>query len=181
MQGNNIDTFAVVLFEQSKRFFEKASEGSDNIAQLAYLHASLMLGFCSLEAQINAIAEEFSKSPGLSIHEISVLMEKEVRLENGRFISYGLRMIRLDERILFIYEKFSGAPLDRTGSWWSELKTAMDLRNQLTHPKDNISITAAKVERALTAIIDTIDGLYRGVYKTGFPAAGRGLQSRFDF
>src|SRR4030042_1496324 len=55
---NEIDIFASELFEEAKRFLEKAREDENKEGQKAYLHAALLLGMSSLEAHINAISEE---------------------------------------------------------------------------------------------------------------------------
>jgi hypothetical protein len=36
-------------------------------------------------------------------------------------------MSRLDERIEFIYLKFSGKEIDRSSSWWSQFKAATEV------------------------------------------------------
>lgn len=176
-----IDDFARGLLEEAKRYLEKASESEEEAAVNAHLHAALMLAFCSLEAHINAIADEFSARPDFSAHEKGVILEKEVRLENGEFVlSNTLKMARLEDRIQFLHFKFS-APLDRSKPRWSQLIEALALRNKLTHPKGALDITEAAISRAIQAIIDTIDGLYRAIYGKAFPAANRGLQSKLTF
>src|SRR5712671_3191574 len=102
----DIDDFATSLLEEAKRFFEKAVEAVDDIGRNANIHASLMLGFCSLEAHVNAIAEEFCNRPELSPHDKGLLLEREVRLENGEFTLGKFRMYRLEDRILFLYRQF---------------------------------------------------------------------------
>jgi hypothetical protein len=178
----DIDAFAASLLEESKRFLEKASEYSDGPGREAHLHASLMLAFCSLDAHINAVAEEMVVRPDLTPHDRGVLLEKEVRLESGQFQVLGrLHMYPSDERIAFLHFKFAGKPIDRTSSWWSQLSEAIVLRNRLTHPKGATQIALNDVKRALEAIIGAIDALYSGIYKTRFPAVNRGLQSRLEF
>lgn len=75
----------------------------------------------------------------------------------------------------------SGKPADRTAAWWSELGEAIDLRNRLTHPKKVPTIKVKDVERAIQAVIDTMDAVYRAIYKEKFPPAARGLQSVLTF
>ena len=104
-----------------------------------------------------------------------------MRLENGEFVLRGLRMYRLDERLTFLHRRFSAAPIDKETAWWSELSTAILLRNKLSHPKEPQDITRVNVHRALEAIIDTIDALYQAVYRRKFPAASRQLQSKMEF
>lgn len=178
----DIDTFASSLLEEAKRFLEKAPTEGDPAGQVAYLHAALNLAFCSLEAHINAVAEELASHKEFSsAHDQGVLLEKEVRLEDGEFKLKALRIYRLDERILFLHKRVTGKSLDKAVTWWSELAVAMKLRNKLTHPKEAPQITVDSVKRAMQAVIDTIDAVYRGIYGSGLPAAGLGLHSKMTF
>lgn len=178
----DIDEFANSLLEESKRFLELASECEDPAGQAAYRHGSLMLGFCALEAHVNAIATDFVGRSDLSAHESALLTERRVRLQDGEFvISDSLEMIRLEDRIQFLHRKFSGTPIDRSSIWWSELHSAMKLRNSLTHPKDATTASQGDANRAIQAIIDTIDALFLAIYKKPLPVASRGLQSKLSF
>lgn len=177
-----IDLFANQLLEEAKRFLEKARERSDTTAEAANLHAALMLSFCALEAHINAIGEEFAGQSNLSAHERGILLERDVRLEDGEFrIKPSLKMAKLEDRIEFLHTKFSGKPVDRSSSWWGQLNTATNLRNQLTHAREIPAISEGAVRSACQAIIDTLDALYQAIYKRKFPPASRGLQSRLTF
>lgn len=179
---SEIDDFARGLLEESKRFLEKGKESDDPHGKRANLHAALMLAFCSLEAHVNSIAEEVSMRADTSIHDKSVLLEKTVRLEDGVFaLKDSLQMTRLEDRIQFIHRRFGGHPIDRTQVWWTHFLAAANLRNDLTHPKGVPAITEDGVSRAIQAIIDTLDAIYEAVYRTGFPAASRGLLSRLNF
>jgi len=177
----DFDDFASLLLEESKRFLEKATGAEDKTSQDAFLHASLLLAFCLLEAHINAISEEFAPRPEFSVHEKGLLLEKEVRLQDGAFVLSGLRMSRLEDRILFLYRHFSGKALDTTVSWWSQLNNAIAIRNRLTHPKAVQPITVQNVRDAITAIVASTDNLYRVIYKKGLPAANLALHSRLNF
>ena len=177
----DIDEFAMSLLEEAKRFLEKATDDVDATARTAYLHAALMLAFCSLEAHINAIGEEFATRPDLSLHVKSILLEQEVKLDDGEFKLGGLRMYRLEDRILFLHRQLSGKALDKTLPWWGQLKNAMDTRNKLTHPKDAHPVTIELARAAIQAVVSTIDSLYQAIYKKGFSAAKLGLQSRIAF
>ena len=178
----DFDSFATQLLEEAKRFLEKGQETSDPAAEVANLHAALMLSFCALEAHVNAVSDEFSGSNDLSVHERAMLLEKDVRLENGQFrLQAGLRMSRLEDRIDILHAKFSGSPVDRSSLWWSGLQEAMNLRNQLTHAKAVPAIKAVAVRSATLSIIDTLNALYLAIYKKKFPAAGQGLSSQLNF
>ncbi len=177
-----IDLFANQLLEESKRFLEKANETSDTISRTAHTHASLLLAFCALEAHINAIAEEFSIGQNLSAHERGILLEKEVKLQDGEFrLTGGLKITRLEERIEFLHAKFSGQPLDRSAPWWGAISSAIDLRNKLTHVKAVPAINLTQVRNPIQAVIDAIDALYSAIYKRKFPLASQGLQSSMTF
>jgi hypothetical protein len=133
----DIDRFASSLLEEAKRFLEKASTEGDPAGQVAYLHAALNLAFCSLEAHINAVAEELAAHKEFSSpHDQGVFLEKEVRLEDGEFKLKALRIYHLDDRILFLHKRVTGKLIDKAATWWSELAVAMKLRNKLTHPKE---------------------------------------------
>lgn len=180
---NSIDIFAKQLLEEAKRFLELAKSQAEDTGEQANLHASLMLGFCALEAHVNSISEEFvSTNTSLSIHDKAVLMEKAVVLKDGQFVLTNERKItRLEDRIQFQHRRLSGKSIDPTSTWWTSLKNAIDLRNQLTHPKDATPVSYDRVSKSLQAIIDSIDALYLAIYGIGLPAAHRGLQSSLTF
>ena len=102
-----IDTFAALLIEESKRFLEKYDANLDAASKSAFLHASLLLAFCGLEAHVNSIAEEFELRPDLTPHEISILTERDIRLDQGEFKLGGLKMYPISERFLFLFHRFS--------------------------------------------------------------------------
>jgi hypothetical protein len=177
---SEIDEFASSLLEESKRFLEKAQATSDDDAERAFLHASLMLAFCSLEAHVNAVADEISERPGISVHDRGILLERDVSLEKGEFtLGKGRKISRLEERMLVLHRL--GLKPDPTGKWAGVLAGATVLRNKLTHPKMVPNITVAATVQALEAVIDAIDSLYRSVYNKEFPAANRRLQSKLTF
>jgi hypothetical protein len=177
----DFDEFASSLLEEAKRFLEKAPGDVDKTSRGAYLHALLLLAFCSLEAHINAIAAEFADRPEFSVHEKALLLEKEVRLQEGAFVSTGFRMYRLDERMFFLHRHFSGKAFDTTVGWWPQFRSAVDIRNRLTHPKGVQPVTVQDVRDALSAVIASIDNLYQVIYKKGLPAANLALHSRLNF
>ena len=179
----DIDSFANQLLEEAKRFLEKAGEASDDAAKAAYLHACLLLSFCALEAHVNAIADEFSRREDLSAHERGILLEREVRLEDGEFaVTTSLRMARLEDRIEFLHTRFSGKKIDKVSTdWRGQLSTAINLRNRLTHVRDVLAMKDADVTRALEAVISTLSALYQAIYKSKFHPAARGVASKLTF
>ncbi len=178
-----IDDFASSLLEESKRFLEKARDcDGGSIEQTAYLHAALMLGSCSLDAHVNSLATDFQNRPEMTVHDLGILLEREVRLEDGEFmLKKDLRISRLEDRIQFLHKRCSGKAVNKNEQWWSDLAAATSLRNQLTHPKQVPAISVDAVARAIQAIIDTLDVLYLAIHKSKFPAASDGLLSRLNF
>jgi hypothetical protein len=177
-----IDLFANQLLEEAKRFFEKGREAPDIVTKDANLHAALMLAFCAFEAHVNSIGVEFSSGIILSVHEKGMLLERDVRLEDGEFrLKENLKITKLEDRVQFLHAKFSGKPLDTTSAWWTKLVTALQLRNQLTHAKTIPTVTETAVKNAVEGIIAALDALYKAIYKKNFPAFSQGLQSRLNF
>lgn len=178
----DFDIFANQLLEEAKRFLEKASESSNPIAEEANLHAALMLSFCALEAHINLIGEELSVRSDLSAHEKSVLLERDVRLEDGEFrIQNALKMVRLEDRIEFLHTRFSKKPVDKSAVWWGQLISAIRLRNELTHAKTIPSVNQSSVQNAIQAILGALDALARAIYNKKLPVTEMGLNSRMHF
>jgi hypothetical protein len=109
-----LSDFAADLLEEAKRFLEKASDGSSDNGTKAFLHAALMLGFAAFEAHINAIADDFLSRSDLSPHERGVLSEKAVELVHGEFqVKNTLKIQRLEDKVLFLSQRFSKTPIDR--------------------------------------------------------------------
>lgn len=177
---SEIDEFASSLLEEAKCFLEKADATSEEDAERAFLHAALMLAFCALEAHVNSVADEIAMRSTVSIHSKGVLLEKRVELKRGEFVlQTGTQISRLPDRILMLHQLGSKPNVD--GSWYSRLTTALDLRNKLTHPKAVPALSAGSVRKAIEAVIETLDELYKAVYKTRFPAAYRSLSSNLSF
>ena len=58
----------------------------------------------------------------MTVHDKSILLEREVRLDKGQFtLSKTLKMVRLEDRIQFLHAHFSGKPLQGQIEWWSRL------------------------------------------------------------
>ena len=77
-----------------------------------------------------------------------------------------------------LFVKFLKEKWDPTVTWFIQLKQAIQTRNNLVHPKTVITITDNQVELAIKAVLDTINELYKAIYKKPFPAYSRGLSSR---
>ena len=86
-------------------------------------------------------------------------------------------MQRLIDRIDFIYCKYSNKPISSQDTWNQNIKQTIKLRNDLVHPKSELTITYNQVESALQNVLQTIDVLYKAVYKTHVPILNYGLLS----
>jgi hypothetical protein len=110
------------------------------------------------------------------------MFERRIGLIDGKFeLSEQLQMYRLEDRLLFFGRRFSGEMMDTSARHWGELKNALNIRNDLTHPKVKPEVTIESVQRALAAILETLDILYRRVYRRGYPSLRRGLASNMSF
>jgi hypothetical protein len=180
---DNADEFAALLLEEAKRFLEKyGSERREEGPVAAYLHAALLLGYCALEAHMNNIAADFSERREFTVLEKSLLNEKDFALKDGRFqLSKKTKMYRIEDRLEFLYRRFAKDSLDKNAPWWSHLKTGLELRNSLTHPRNPQPISEKEAADFLSAIIKAIDLLYQTIYDKPYPARGLRLQSRLTF
>lgn len=179
-----IDDFAKLLFDEAKAFLEKGREATSLEAQTAYFHASLLLGFCALEAHLNSIADDFlTTRSDLSLLDQSILAEKKLELKNGEYsLTIQFQMFRLEDRIEYLSRRFAGKVIDKTATYWTDFSDATKLRNNLTHPKEPPTIDALSVERALTAILELLNVLYRDIYRVkGYPGYNRGLDTAMTF
>jgi hypothetical protein len=177
----SFDEFSRQLLEEAKRFLEKAKAPGEP-GQSAYLHAALTLGVCALEAHVNSVCDDFLTRRDLSVLDRSILSERHYQLQDGEFkITERLKMYRLEDRIEFLFGRFSKTPLDKQSSWWGQLQATFLARNSLSHPKSISTLTCPAVERALQSVIDALEALYKAVYKKPFPPQARGLNSTLDF
>lgn len=179
---NDIDKLARQLLEQAKRFLEIANGVVEHEGEIPYCIAALLTGFSSLEAHVNAIAEEMADRKGVGVMEKSILCEKEIRLKSGKFtLSDSLKMHRLEDRIGFIIANFSKSNFPPKEAWWGEVVAGTKLRNALVHPKDKVVVNVNTVRRSLIAIVELLNYLYIAVYGKAHPAYNRGVHSDQTF
>jgi hypothetical protein len=177
-----VDKFARTLLEEAKRFLEKGQQEPTVEGKQAYLHAALVLGFCSFEAHINSIADDFLVRKELTVIERSILAEKDYKLIEGEFaLTDQLKMHRLTDRVEFLFRRFSGQPVNKLETWWCQLLRGLNSRNEVSHPKQHTVISEDLVEQALTSILDALDALYQAVYQKKYPQRKRGLDSTLSF
>jgi len=180
---STIDTFAVTLFEQAKRFLERAQHGEcDDDGKVAFLTAALLFGVSSLEAHVNAVADEMLLRSDLTVLDKSILGERDYKLDSGEFVlTDKLKMYRLLERVEFIVSRFTQSPKPQKESWWPGTVGALDSRNKIVHAKDAVALSEPMIKQSLRSILDCVNALYLGVYGKGLPSHSRGLQSKLSF
>src|SRR6266571_2630148 len=122
-----IDDFAKLLFDEAKVFLEKGRNATSPEAQSAYFHASLLVGFCSLEAHLNSIADDFfTTRSDLSLLDKSILKERKIELENGEYtLTDEFKMFRLEDRIDYLSRRFASKLIDKEAPYWTNFKEAI--------------------------------------------------------
>lgn len=179
---NDIDILSRRLLEQAKRFLELAVEHKEKEGEFPYCVAALLSGFSAVEAHVNAIAEELAERKGCGILERSILLEKEFKLVSGKYsLTKSLKMYRMEDRIAFMVKNFSNAAFPSKETWWGEFADATQLRNDLVHPKGEVIVDIPKVRRALSAIVELLEYLYRAIFTKGHPSYNRALHSNLTF
>lgn len=173
------DRFARQLLEESKFALEQANAADSDTKADFFLHSSVLLVFAALEAHLNSIAADFEDEPKLSVWERSIFFEKEVRLKNGQYeLQDATKFYRLHERIEFIYRCFNKKPIDKNSSAWTRFREGQELRNSITHPREEASVSVESAGRVIEAILELLDQLYRTVYKRPYPPMTLGLHSK---
>lgn len=177
------DDFCTDLIEQAKRFLEKSIDSNDKVAKRAYLNASLLLTISALDAYINGISTELLHIQKLEIIEKSILSEREYGLKKGKIeLSNKLKIYRTIERIEYLHFKFTKKHIDgNEHKWWPDLTYAIDLRNKIVHPKENVILTAKHVESAINSVLSCVNCLYNSIYGKGLPLFSIGIKSRYEF
>ena len=175
---SSIDTFASQLLEEAKWHLESARKETSSETKAAFCHAALLVGVSALEAHLNALCDELSLRKSLSVLDRSLLLERDISLDKGEFsLTNKLKMYRLLDRLEFIFVTFTKPGKPPREPWWTQVQKAIQLRNDIVHPKEAATVSEADVERSLKAILDCLNALYLGVFRKKLPAIGRGLTS----
>lgn len=178
-----IDSYAVILFEQAKRFLEKAKQlDAADEGHQAFLTSGILIGVAALEAHLNAVADELLVQPKLTVLDQSILRERDFGLKSGIFeLTDRLKMYRIEDRLQFLFARFTKLSNPVSEPWWQGVAQALDTRNKIVHAKDALILSEPAVRRALQAILDCVNALYRGIYRRALPAYARGLNSKLSF
>jgi hypothetical protein len=185
--SKSVDEAFVAYIEDAKAFLDLAEsrqkEGNTRGAE-AFCRATLLVGFASFEAFLHSVSRDFIDSghPDLTVQDKAFLSEKEVvvDVDGGYALSERNKFARLEERILFLYRRFSGEKFDRTKAFWSVLQLGIKLRNDVVHPRECQQLSPKTVAQTLSAILDTMNYISLGIYKRKLPIACRGLSPQVD-
>lgn len=178
----NVDEYALDLINKSKRFLEKANLEDSEVGQSAFYECALIFSVMSLETTVFSIAEEICDRKELELLDKSLLLEKEILFDKGKFIiSDKLKISRLIDKIEFLFNRFN-ARFDRQRAiWWQHLNDGIKIRNNLIHPKKIVKITKKQVENTILSVMKCIDMLYRAIYGRAYPHFNRRLTTSYDF
>ena len=176
---SDFEAYSDELLLSSKQFLEDAkSLKIKSLQRQRALRASLTHAFFFLEAQINYLAAHFAKSPEFNVLEQSLLSEKDVSLAKGRFVlTDKAKFFRLEDRIEFLLSRFSSHPEKAKGTWFSDLKSSISVRNRLVHPREAHTLEFSEVERTILSVLGCLSALYDAIFGKKFPLAALGLHT----
>lgn len=170
------EAYSNELLQSAKRFLEEAKAEEGNVDEQRLLRSALTHSFFFLEAQLNYLAAHFATSSEFSVVEQSLLSERDLALEKGRFVlTNKTKFYRLEDRIEFLLARFT-TDLERSKStWFSDLKASIKVRNRLVHPKEAHSISEKEVQQAILAVLGCLSAMYSAIFGKPFPPASLGL------
>lgn len=175
---SEFEVYSSELLSSSKLFLEEAKADFSKGGKQRKLRAALTHAFFFLEAQLNYVASHFSSSSEFSVIERSLLSERDIALVNGNFIlTEKTKFFKLEDRVEFLLARFSIDLVNAKGTWFSDLKSSIKVRNRLVHPKDAHSLEVNEVEKAILSVLGCLSALYRAIFGKPFPPSALGLHS----
>ncbi len=138
-----------------------------------------MFAFSFFEGALFHILEHFKDSAHFDVFERSILNEQSVRINLGQPVLADQKFQSIEDRVQFMFWKFTGQPFDKTKEWWPGFAESVTKRNSLMHPKDSVSIMKEDARRVLVALTAAYGDLVQTVFKRPWPKAKRGLTSKF--
>lgn len=173
---SEFEAYSNELLASAKKFLEGAKSAGTLSEKQRLLRSALTHSFFFLEAQLNYLASHFSNSPDFSVSEKSLLSEREIALVRGKFsLTDKSKFYSIEDRIEFLLARFSPNLEAAKGTWFSELRAAIRIRNRLVHPKEAHQIDEGEVERSLLAVLDCLSAMYLAIFAKPFPPAALGL------
>ncbi|MFC3632027.1 hypothetical protein ACFOM8_21645 [Paracoccus angustae] len=162
-------------FEFSKALLERARTAGDPDLEKSFAEMAVAAAFSCLEGMLTHIFEHFIESRNFDVFEQSIMQEKSVKLIRGQPCLAEQRFHSIDDRLMFLFWKFSGVQFDKGKAWWPPFAGAVGIRNGIMHPKEEARITAQDAEKSVSAIVDALDDLMLTVFGKRWPKANKGL------
>jgi len=162
-------------FEFSKALLARAQAVSDTDLEKSFSEMAVVAAFSCLEGMLTHIFEHFFESKNFDLFEKSIMQERSVKLVRGQPYLGDQRFQSIDDRLQFLFWKFSGEEFDRGKTWWPNFANAVTIRNGIMHPKKKADITAKDAERAISAIVAALDELMVTVFGSKWPKANKGI------
>lgn len=163
--------------EFAKAFYKRSINCEDEGERKTMIEVSVSLSFSFMEGTLTYLFDHFAGAKQFSIFEQAVMSEKDVKIADGVPILQGTRYRSIEERLQFLFWRFSYKELDTSVAWWPKLRAAIDTRNQIMHPKGALSLSAKDAENCLRAVIDATNALFVTVFNRPWPKANRGLDT----
>lgn len=179
--------------EQLKKAFDKFDELSDVVTEdltetISHLNkkdcqylrrAFLRQFFVWVEFQVHHIKQMVlifhnTTLPVLSPEALAVLREEQPQLDQNGVLTTRPKFLPLSRNLRFAFKVFantfqSSYELDVSGTGWQAFRRAVDIRNRLTHPKVDATLTITDEEivdadvayewmkKAVIGLFDSID------------------------
>lgn len=167
-------------FDFAKALLARAVAAEPVEMKRSFAEAAVSSAFSCLEGMLSNVFEHFANNNAdFNIFEQSIMNEKAVKISKGKPILAEQRFQSVEDRLQYLFWKFSGVPFDTTKVWWHGFAEAVRLRNSIMHPKEASAIDVAQAERALEAVLLAIDDLLSTVFNSKWPKANKGLMPSF--
>ncbi|MER8802251.1 hypothetical protein [Mesorhizobium sp. M0998] len=164
-------------FEYAKAFYLKALECSEPDDQKTMIEVSFALAFSFLEGTLAYVFNHFAETKQFDVFERSVMTETDIKIVKGEPTIRGAKYRSIDERLHFLFWRFSHKQFDTNQAWWPLLSGAITARNQIMHPKVGVELTVTDAENCLMAIMNATNALFLTVFGKPWPKAKKGLHS----
>ena len=163
-------------FDFAKALLMRAASASSEDEQRSFSEAAITCAFSCLEGVLSHVFEHFAEdATSFDLYERSVMDEKAIKIIKGMPDLAEQKFQSIEDRLQFLFWKFSGQEFDTTKPWWPSFAEAVRVRNSIMHPKIAGTIRRGDAERALLAVISAIDDLMLTVFGKPWPKAQKGL------
>ena len=168
-----IEQFIKTFIKDSRYFLKEAkNNSSSNELRLRFIKASIIASWSTLEGWLNCISYQFGtflSRRQIELHEKAFLLEKKLELRNGKWkISNSDDFQRVEDKILFLLNRFGPHEFDKTSKLWSDFQKIKRIRNGLVHPKTGKleikDLTLKNAELAIETVITTLKMLTKKIY-----------------